>query len=215
MLVLKGTTEIIEKVKDGECIKNGCPECHQDLLLKQFRVWNTLFLIPITPTRETRDVYECVSCFETFDPVYRNFFINRAKYRHAKPREIKDLTDAFSLTILSSILTCDHRPIENVVDVLKEFAIFYGIDVETHEEKFSTEFLSQKELSKTVFEWYDIFRDCFSEELRNKALQQTLEYGNLPDLTVKETKVLYTISRHWGYTKSQFEEIIKGVKQLK
>jgi hypothetical protein len=155
-------------------------------------------------------VYECVSCRETFDPVYRNLFINRAKYRNAKPKEIKDLTDAFSLTILSSILTCDHRPTENVVDILKEFAIYYRIDLETHEEKFSVEFLSQKELPKTVFEWYDIFRDCFSEELRNRALQQTLNYGNLTNLTPKETKVLYTFSRHWGYTKSQFEELIKG-----
>jgi|GEM_PF-5812978 len=207
--VLKGSTEIIEKVKDGERIINGCPECHQDLLLKQFRVWDTFFLIPIAPTRQTRFVYECVSCRETFDPVYRNLFINKAKYRNSTPQEIKDLTDAFSLTIVSSILTCDHRPTENVVDILKEFAIYYSIDIETHKEKFSAEFLSQKELTKTVFEWYDIFRDCFSEEFRNKALQRILKYGNLTNLTNKEAKVLYTFSRHWGYTKGQFDEFTK------
>jgi hypothetical protein len=207
--ILKGTTEIIEKVKDGEIIKNGCPKCQQDLLLKQFRVWDTFFLIPIAPSRETRFVYECVSCCETFDPVYRNTFINRAKYLNATPQEIKDLTDAFSLTILSAILTCDHRPTENVVDILKEFTINYGIDLETHKEKFNPEFLSQKELSETVLEWYDVFRDCFSEEYRNKALHQTLKYSNLINLTVKETKLLYIFSRHWGLTKIEFEELHK------
>lgn len=208
--ILKGTREIIEKVEDGEIIKNGCPNCQRDLLLKQFRAWNTLFLIPIIPSRETRFVYECVMCYETFDPAYRITFINRAKYLNATLEEIKDLTDALSLTILSSILTCDDRPIENVVDILKEFTINYGIDLETHEEKFDPEFLSSKELSKTVLEWYDIFRDCFSEEYRNKALHQALEYSNLINLTVKETKLLYIFSRHWGLTKIQFEELHKG-----
>ncbi|SDH36412.1 hypothetical protein [Chitinophaga filiformis] len=210
MLVLKGTTEIIENVKNGEIINKGCPECQQDLLLKQFRVWDTLFLIPIIPSRETRFVYECVRCYETFDPAYRNTFINRAKYLNATPQEVKDLTDAFSLTILSAILTCDDRSTENVVDILKNFARNCGIDLENHKEKVTTEFLSQEELSKTVLEWYDIFRDCFSEENRDKALHQTLEYCNIIDLTVKETKLLYIFSRHWGLTKVQFEELHKG-----
>ena len=208
--IVKGTTEIIEKVKDGENIKNGCPQCQQDLLLKQFRVWNTLFFIPIVPSRQTRFVYECISCDETFDPVYRNSYINTARYRNAKPKEIKDLTEAFSLTILSAILTSDGRQSENVADILRAFAINYSIDLETNEEKFSAEFLSQKELSKIVFEWYDIFKDCFSEDYRNKVLYQNLEYSNRINLTVKETKVLYTFSRHWGLTKSEFEQLYKG-----
>jgi hypothetical protein len=207
--ILKGTTEIVENVKDGEVIKNGCPKCQKDLLLKQFRVWNTLFLIPIIPSGQTRFIYECVECYETLDPAYRNTFINRGKYLNATPQEIEDLIDAFSLTILSAILTCDHRPTENVVDVLKEFTINYGIDLETHKEKFDPEFLSQEKLSKTVLELYDVFRDCFSEECRNKALHQALEYSNLIDLTVKETKLLYIFSRHWGLTKIQFEELHK------
>jgi hypothetical protein len=108
-----------------------------------------------------------------------------------------------------SILTCDNRPIESVVVFLKEFSIKYKIDLETHKEKFSAEFLSQQELTKTVFEWYDLFRDCFSEECRNIVIAQNLEYSNLIDLSEKETKVLYTFSRHWGVTKSEFEELRK------
>jgi hypothetical protein len=208
--ILKGTREIIEAVKDGEIIKNGCPKCQQDLPLKQFRVWDTLFLIPIIPSKETRFVYECVGCYETFDPAYRNTFINRAKYLNATSQEIKDLTDGLSLTILSSILTSDNRSIENVVDTLKAFATHYRIDLETHKDKLDHEFLSGEELSKTVLEWYDIFRDCFSEEPRNKALHQVLEYSNLIKLAVKETKLLYIFSRHWGLTKSEFEELHKG-----
>ncbi|MEQ1797753.1 MAG: hypothetical protein ABL872_07365, partial [Lacibacter sp.] len=154
--VLKGSTEFIEKVKDGETIKNGCPQCQHDLLLKQFRVWGTLFLIPVFPKQETRFVYECTSCFETFDPAYRAAFINRAKYLNATPKEIKDLTDAFSLIIASSVLTADNRTIENITDVLKDFSISCRIDLEIHAEKFSEDFLIQKDLLQLVFEWYNI-----------------------------------------------------------
>ncbi|MBO9204950.1 MULTISPECIES: hypothetical protein [Niastella] len=209
MFVLKGTTEIIENVKDGEIIQNGCPQCRKDLLLKQFRVWNTIFLIPYLPSGDTRTVYECVGCYETFDPVYRNTYINRGKYLNPTRKEIKELTETFSLTFIASILTCDNRPMESVLALLKEFAIKYNIDEETHEEKFGADFLSQRELTKTVFELYDLFRDCFSEELINIVLAQNVEYSNLIDLSEKETKVLYTFSRHWGLTKSEFEELRK------
>jgi hypothetical protein len=204
--ILKGTTEIVEKVKDGETITNGCPQCHQDLLLKQFRTWNTLFMIPLTPSGETRFVYECVSCQETFDPVYRNTFINRAKYLNATPKEVKILTDELSLDMLAAVLKADNRSQDNIIDVLKDFAISRGIDIETHEEKFDSAFLTQGNVSEVVFETYNIFRDCFAEEYRNRALNQVLKFCSTISLSEKETKQLYTFSRHWGLTKEQFEE---------
>lgn len=132
-------------MKNGEIINNSCPNCRHDLQLKQFRVWNTLFLVPLTPTRETRFVYECTGCDERFDPVYRSTFINRAKYLNATAAEIKDLTDEFSLIILSSVLTCDGRSLEDLIINLKDFAIKYRIDLGTHQEKFSTAFLTQQD----------------------------------------------------------------------
>jgi hypothetical protein len=208
--ILKGTTEIIEKVKDGETIKNGCPQCRHDLVLKQFRVWGTFFLIPVAPTAETRFVYECTGCSEMFDPVYRTTFINKAKYLNATPKEIRDLTDTFSLTILAAVLTCDNRPLVNVIDTLKDFAISYKIDLETHEEKFSAEFLTKENLAETVLQLYDTFGDSFDEDYRKKALHRVLKYCNLIDLTGKEAKLLYTYSRHWGLSKAQFEDLYKS-----
>ncbi|MEQ1798522.1 MAG: hypothetical protein ABL872_11265, partial [Lacibacter sp.] len=80
------------------------------------------------------------------------------------------------------------------------------IDLEIHAEKFSEDFLIQKDLLQLVFEWYNIFRDSFNENYRNKALNQVLRLFDSFSLTEKETKVFYTICRHWGMTKTQFEE---------
>jgi hypothetical protein len=208
--IIKGTTEIIEKVKDGETILRGCPECQHNLLLKQFREWGTVFFIPLAPRKDTRLVYECISCFETFDIAYRNTFINKGKYLNATPKEIWDLTNDLSLTILAAILTSDNRPTENVVTILKDFATSSKIDTITHEEKFSSYYLSQENLAKSVFDSYDIFRDSFADEFRNEALHEALKYCSIIDLSAKETKVLYTFSRHWGITKEQFELLHKA-----
>ncbi len=208
--ILKGTTEIIEKVKDGEIIDNGCPNCKNDLLLKQFRTWGTIFMIPVAPRKTTRFIYECIECRETFDPAYRNTFINLGKYRNATPNEIKELTNRLSLYILASVLMSDNRNPESIIDTLKDFAITCRINLETNSDIFSTSFLEQNNLTELVFEWYDIFRDCFNEEMKNMAMLKVLKYVSIIGLTEKEYKLLYTYSRHWGFTKAQYDDLIKS-----
>jgi hypothetical protein len=205
--VLKGYKEILEKVKDGEIISKACPECQHDLVLKQLRKWSTIFMIPYVPGNETRFVYECAECRQFFDVAYRKTFINRARFRNAGPREVKELTDSFSVIIFASLMGNGDRPIDEKIDVLKDFAIARRIDLEANAEKFEDSFLSRNDLTAEVFEWFDIFRDSFESDYRAKALQQVLNFSKTFSLADKEIKLLYTYCRHWGFTKNQFDEM--------
>lgn len=207
--ILSGTTEILEKVNDGEIIECGCPQCNQNLVLKQFRTWGTVFMIPVAPRKNTRFVYECVGCHETFDPAFRSTFINHAKYRNATPVEIKELTNRLSLYILASVLSTDNRTKEFIIDILKDFAIACRISLETNSDVFNASFLEKSKLTELVFDWYNIFRDCFNDEMKYIAIQRVLKYAENIDLSDKETKQMYIYSRHWGYSKAQFEGIMK------
>jgi hypothetical protein len=212
--IVKGSTELIEKVKNGEVIHHGCPACKANLVLKQFRTWNTTFGIPLFPTNEKRFVYECASCKETYDPAYRNAFINRAKYLTSSREEIEALTREFSFTILASLLRLDKERAEDMDAVLVNFGHRLQWSEAQLQEKLAYVKNNDAGLSNEVLDYFDTYRDCFIPELRDKALLDVCRHCAGVGFNKPQEQQLYTYFRHWGLSKNQFETVMKSITSI-
>jgi hypothetical protein len=195
--MLKGTTEIIEAARESETIENGCPACQQDLVLKQFRTWGTLFTIPLAPRKSTRFVYECTSCAGTFDPAMRKTFINRSKYVKVSEDEVLQMRDAFSLTILASVLAADGPLTTKEMNLLYTFISLMDSDTRLHLH-LASGFAQDGHIDHRLWEQHDLFCDCFAEELRNGALAEVTAFLQNQELLHEEKKLLQEICRNWN-----------------
>jgi hypothetical protein len=204
--IVRGKAELIQNIPNGEILDKACPRCQNDLVLKYLRTWRTVFFIPLIPTNEKRFAYECVSCKTAYDPVYREYFLNKAKYQNTTPEQLKALNTEFSLLILASILTTDKSTLIEHKEVLRNFSENTLNDKKEFEIIFETIEHGESPLDDRVFNYYGVYRDCFVDEVRSGIFRTVLTHCKSLQLSNAQQKKLYNFARHWGMTKEEFDK---------
>jgi hypothetical protein len=207
--IVRGKTELIQDIPNGEILDKACLNCQNDLALKYLRTWRTVFFIPMIPTNEKRFAYECVSCKKAYDPVYREYFINKAKYQNTTSEQLMNLNNEFSLLILASILTTDKTALTEHKEILKNFSENTLNNKQEFELLFDIIGHGEGTLDERVFNYYGVYRDCFVDELRSNIFRTVLIHCKSLKLSIIQQKKLYIFARHWGMTKEEFDKFTR------
>ena len=75
MIIIFGTRGRLTVASPGETLVNSCPHCQGDLVLKDNKVWFTLFFLPIFPISHKGSFYHCNRCDGAYKSEARPYLV--------------------------------------------------------------------------------------------------------------------------------------------
>ncbi|MEA3446640.1 MAG: TerB family tellurite resistance protein [Bacteroidota bacterium] len=112
----------------GDKLKNACPGCKGDLILKHYKRWFTLFFIPIFPYSHIDTFYQCVNCNSTFSKSAREALLASTTDKESYEKEVRRLYSTTLVSCMAHIAGIDGhysaKEDREIIKVKDEFAEF-------------------------------------------------------------------------------------------
>ncbi|MCF8371654.1 MAG: TerB family tellurite resistance protein [Bacteroidales bacterium] len=129
MFIIFGAKARLTKNGNDDELQNACPNCSNNLLLKDLKKWFTLFFIPIFPYSHVDTFYHCEDCDSTYRESAREALLQATGDNKNYQKEVSKLYSTTLVSCMTHMAGIDghyseeeEKEIENVKKQFPDFS---------------------------------------------------------------------------------------------
>jgi uncharacterized tellurite resistance protein B-like protein len=195
-----------------DVLKDACPNCKSDLVLKDLKKWFTFFFIPIFPFSTIDSYYQCTRCEASYKKSARQALLGNIEDKSAIERDARKLYAITAIACMTHMANIDGEISETELQEINRFKEAFN-DLSSELNKMMKKIITSQNSEETV---YALLRKS-SKDLSSKAIMNIVELSARVLLTdgridKQEENLLKEFLLVCGLPKDLYNTIIEKLK---